>query len=153
MNAVLADINHTYSLESSTILVPLQEQMVRGARSALWMLLGTVGMVLLIVCVNVGNLMIVRTAGRYREAGVRLALGASRGHLFGLVLTEALVLVAAGGAVGLGLACAGLQLFRATAPIEIPRLEEVQMDWRVLAFAAAATTFSVVTRGLFPCCG
>src|SRR5712691_10111178 len=75
-----------------TVLVPLRDQITGGSRSALWLLMATVAAVLLIVCVNVGNLMLVRTFSRAREAGIRLALGASRGRLFGLVLQEALVL-------------------------------------------------------------
>jgi predicted permease len=150
MNALLADFVRQFNLETRTTLIPLQEQVTRNARSSLWLLLGTVGAVLLIVCVNVGNLMIVRTTSRYREAAVRMALGASRGQLFGLVLKEALVLVAAGGAAGLALAYAGLRVFVASAPIGLPRLEEVQMDWRVLAFAGLAMAFSAVACGLFP---
>ncbi|HXB70315.1 MAG TPA: ABC transporter permease [Candidatus Acidoferrales bacterium] len=150
LNALLADFVRQFNLETKTTLIPLQEQVTRNARSSLWLLLGTVGAVLLIVCVNVGNLMIVRTTGRYREAAVRMALGASRGQLFGLVLKEALVLVAAGGAAGLALAYAGLRVFVASAPIGLPRLEEVQMDWRVLAFAGLAIAFCAVACGLVP---
>jgi putative ABC transport system permease protein len=92
--------------------------------------------------------MLVRTAGRYREAGVRLALCAGRARLFGQVLKEALVLVAMDGSLGLWLSDAGLRAFTGAAPIELPRLEEVQTDWRVLLFAFAATTFSTVACGL-----
>jgi putative ABC transport system permease protein len=131
-------------------LRPLQQQVTRNARSALWLLLATVGAVLLIVCVNVGNLMLVRTASRYREAGIRIALGASRSGLFGLVLKESLVLVAIGGVLGLLVAYLGLKLFVASAPVGLPRLEEVSIDWRVLSFAALAIVVSTVICGLFP---
>ena len=150
LNALMADFARQYKLETKTTLIPLQQQVTRGARSALWLLMGTVGVVLLIVCVNVGNLMLVRTTGRYREAGVRMALGASRARLFGLVLKEALLLVAIGAAFGLILAYAGLRMFVLSAPISLPRMEEVQIDWRVLIFAGLVFLFSTFACGLFP---
>ena len=139
LNALLADFARTYKIENTTTLIPLEQQVIRRARSALWLLLGAVGAVLLIACVNVGNLMLVRTTGRHHEAGVRMALGASRGQLFGLVLKESLVLVAVGGGIGLALAAMGLKWLAASAPISLPRIEEVQIDWRVFSFAVVAT--------------
>jgi predicted permease len=150
LNALLADFVQTYKIENTTTLIPLEQQVIRRARSALWLLLGAVGAVLLIACVNVGNLMLVRTTGRHREAGVRMALGASRGQLFGLVLKESLVLVAVGGGIGLALATVGLKWLAASAPISLPRIEEVQIDWRVFSFAAVATGFATIACGLFP---
>jgi predicted permease len=150
LNGLLGDFVREFNLQTKIVLVPFQQQVTRRSRSALWLLLGTVSTVLLIVCVNVGNLMVVRTTSRYREAGVRMALGASRWRLFSLVLEEALVLVAAGGLAGLGLAYAGLRVFVASAPAGLARLEEVRMDWRVMAFAGLATAFSTIACGLFP---
>jgi predicted permease len=150
LNALQAELVRQFKLETKTTLIPLQDQVTRGARSALWLLLATVGAVLLIVCVNVGNLMLVRTTSRSREAGVRLALGASRAGLFGLVLKEALVLVAIGGGLGLFFAYAGLKMFVAAAPVGLPRLEEVGMDWRVLIFAGLVVAVSTIVCGLFP---
>ena len=150
LNGILADFVRQYSLRYRTGLTLLRSEVVRRDRAPLLLLLGAVGAVLLIVCVNIGNLMLVRTAGRYREAGVRMALGASRLRLFGLALTEALVLVLLGGAAGLGLADVGLKLFVAAAPVSIPRLDEVHMDWRVMAFAAASMTLSTIVCGIFP---
>ncbi len=150
LNGLLADFVQQYKLQTRIGLTPLGQQVVRKDRAPLLLLLGAVGAVLLIVCVNIGNLMLVRTASRYREAGVRLALGAGRLRLFALVLTEALVLVTLGGAAGLGLAEVGLKLFVANAPVEIPRLDEVHMDWRVMAFAAAAIAFSTIACGVVP---
>ncbi len=150
LNALIADITREYQLELSINLIPFQQQVTRNARSALWLLLGTVGTVLLIVCVNVGNLMLVRTSGRYREAGIRMALGAGRGRLFSLVLEEALLLVTTGSILGLALAAAGLKAFVAAAPVSLPRVDEVQIDWRVLCFSAAATVFATILCGLFP---
>ena len=150
LNALLADFVRQDHLQTKIALFPLLEQVTRNARTSLLLLLGAVGAVLLIVCVNVGNLMLVQTAGRYREAGVRLALGASRTRLFGQMLKEALVLVAMGGTLGLLLAYAGLKLFAAAAPIDLPRLEEAHIDWHVLAFGLAAAAFSTFTCGLVP---
>jgi predicted permease len=150
LNALLADIYREYQLETRVTLIPLQQQVTRNAQSALWLLLATVGVVLLIVCVNVGNLMLVRTSGRNREAGVRMALGAGRGRLFALVLEEALVLVTIGGALGLALTSAGLKTFMAVAPSFLPRTGDVQIDWRVMAFAGAAILFSTLLCGVIP---
>src|SRR5207244_7016732 len=91
--------------------------------------------VLLIVCVNIGNLMLVRTSARYREAGIRIALGAARVALLRLVLCEALVLIVLGGIAGVGLAQLGVRAFVAAAPGDLPRLDEVGIDWGVIAFA------------------
>jgi predicted permease len=132
------------------VLIPLGDKMTAGARSALWLLLGVVGAVLLIVCVNIGNLMLVRTSSRGREAGVRMALGASRAELFRLVLGEALILVAIGGALGLLVAWGGLKAFAATAPVDLPRIDEVGIDWRVVGFAGAAGLLSAILCAVFP---
>jgi predicted permease len=150
LNSLISEFARTFDIENTTTLIPLETQVTRRARSALWLLLGTVGAVLLIACVNVGNLMLVRTAGRFREAGVRMALGASQGQLFGLVLEESLVLVAIGAAIGLALAGAGLKWFVASAPISLPRIDEVQIDWRVSIFAALAIGFPTIACGLLP---
>ncbi len=150
LNALVAEFARTYKIETTTTLIPLEHQVIRRERSPLWLLLGAVGAVLMIACVNVGNLMLVRTTGRYREAGVRMALGASRGQLFGLLLKESLVLVIIGGGIGLVLASVGLKWLAASAPISLPRIEEVRIDWRVLSFAALATGFSTIACGLFP---
>jgi predicted permease len=146
LNGLLADIYRQFQLELRINLIPLQQQVTRDARSALWLLLGTVGVVLLIVCVNIANLMLVRTSGRYREAGVRLALGASRARLFALVLEEALVVVA----MGLAVAYAVLKILAVRAGNVIPRMEEVRIDERVLLFAAAAMVVSTVICGIVP---
>ncbi len=150
LNGLLADVYREYDLPTRIGLIPLQEQVTRNATTALWLLLAAVGVVLLIVCVNVGNLMLVRTSGRQREAGVRLALGAGRGRLFALVLEEALLLVAMGGALGLAIANFGLKALLAVAPAALPRTDEVSIDWRVLLFSAAAIVLSTIMCGLIP---
>lgn len=150
LNALLADFAREFKLQTTTALIPFTEQVTGRHGFALWFLFAMVSAVLLIVCVNVGNLMLVRTASRYREVGVRMALGASRSQLLRLILTEATVLVIAGGVAGVALAHVGLRLFVASAPVSLPRLEEVQLDWRVLLFSGAAIAFCAVLCGLLP---
>lgn len=150
LNGLLADVYREYDLPTRIGLIPLREQVTRNAKTALWLLLAAVGVVLLIVCVNVGNLMLVRASGRQREAGVRMALGAGRGRLFTLVLEEALLLVAIGGALGLAFASFGLKVTLAVAPAALPRADEVVIDWRVLLFSAAAIVLSTIVCGLLP---
>lgn len=150
MNALLADFRQKSQFQLDIILTPLHGQMTRRASSALWLLLGTVAAVLLIVCVNIGNLMLVRTTGRFREAGIRLALGAGRADLFGLVVKEAVVLVGIGTCFGLAIAHQAIRIFVAQAPVSLPRLEEIRMDWQVLIFAAGASAFSAAICCLFP---
>lgn len=150
VNGLLADIYRQYDLDTRITLIPLQQQITRGARSGLWLLLGAVSVVLMIVCVNVGNLILVRTSGRQREAGVRLALGSGRGRLFALVLEEAILLVAIGGVLGVALAEWSLRAFLAAAPANLPRIDEVAIDWRVLLFSAAAVIAATLISGTIP---
>jgi len=150
LNALIADFVREYKLITTTTLIPLEAQVTRHVRSPLWLLLGAVAAVLLIACVNVGNLMLVRTAGRYREAGIRMALGASGARLFRLVLSESLVLVAIGGGLGFAFAYAAVDWFTRVAPVSLPRLDEIHIDWRVLAFAAIAAAFATIVADCFP---
>lgn len=139
-----------FKVQTTTVLLSLQQQVTRSVRGPLLLLFCTVAAVLLLVCANIGNLMLVRTIGRSKEAGVRLALGASRASLVSLVLLEALLLVSFGGLVGLVFANVGLELFTTNAPSSLPRLEEIQMDWRVFSFAGLAAAFCTAACGLFP---
>jgi putative ABC transport system permease protein len=150
LDSLISDFSRETSFDMRTKLIPLADQMTTGARDVLWMLSAAVAAVLLIVCVNVGNLMLVRSTGRAREAGIRLALGASRSDLFRLVLGESALLVVAGASLGVLAAYAGVQIFRAAAPIDLPRLEEVAIDWRVLGFAGTLCAISVLLCGLLP---
>ncbi len=127
-----------------------QEEVVGDMERPLWILLGTVGFVLLIACANVANLFLVRSEGRRRELAVRAALGATRGKIAGQLLLESLILAAAAGGVGVGLAWVGMPLLLAAAPPEIPRLDEVGLDATVLAFALGATLLSAFLFGLAP---
>jgi predicted permease len=128
----------------------LHERVVGQARDGLWLLLGAVGVVLLIACANVANLLLVRAQNRRGEVAVRRALGASRGRLVREVLTESMLLAGAGGLLGALLAAGVLQLLPALAGGAVPRLDEVALDGPVLAFTAGAALFTVLVAGLLP---
>ena len=131
-------------------LVPLAESLVAGVRTALWVLLGAVSLVFLIACVNVANLMLVRSSGRARELAVRTALGAGRGRLARQLLTEALALGLGGGALGIALALAGMKALRAWLPADLPRVTEVAIDGRVLLFSFLASLAATLVFGAGP---
>ena len=109
-------------------LVPLKERMVGGIGPILWMLLGAVGFVLLIACVNVSNLLLARSTGRTREFAIRAALGAGRWRLLRQSLTESILLALAGGGLGLLVAGWGTQAALGVLPTTLPRAEEVGLD-------------------------
>jgi predicted permease len=129
---------------------PLKEEVVGGVGDMLWILMATIGMVLLIACANVANLMLVRSESRRQEFAVRTALGAGRGHIVREVLVESLVLSLLGGALGIALAYAGLQVVVATAPTTLPRVEDISLDPRVMAFAVAVSLLSSMLFGALP---
>jgi putative ABC transport system permease protein len=127
-------------------LQPLKDYVVGGVGDMLWVLMGTLGIVLLIACANVANLMLVRSDGRRHEFAVRMALGAGRTQIARAVLIEGLVLALTGGALGVVLAQAGLKLLVAIAPDTLPRLNDIALDPRVVAFAIV---ISIVSSLLF----
>ncbi len=129
---------------------PLRDELVGDFGRVLWILLGAVGCVLLIACANVANLLIVRGEGRRREMAVYTALGAPRGSLVGAVLAESLLLGLAGGALGLLVASGALRLLSVLGPAELPRLANVRLDGRVLAFTLALSLLTSVLFGLLP---
>src|SRR5262249_33255367 len=131
-------------------VVPIHDQVVGSVRPALLVLLGAVALVLLIACANVANLLLVRAAAREREVAVRAALGAARSRLVRQMLTESLVLAAAGGVAGLLIAALGLRVLLALAPSDIPRLDQIRIDWQVLAFALGVSLATGVVFGLVP---
>ncbi len=129
---------------------PLQADLVGETRPTLLLLFGVVSLVLLIACVNVASLLLARAVSRERELALRVALGASRGRLIRQCLTESGVLGLAGGVLGVLLAFAGLQPFLAKWPGGLPRVEDVQLDWRVLLFAVGSSLLCGFLFGLAP---
>jgi predicted permease len=129
---------------------PLQKELVGDVGSTLWLLLGAVGMVLLIVCVNIASLLLARAVSRERELAMRIALGAGRGRLARQCLTESAILGLAGGLLGVLLAFASIHPFVAFWPGNLPRAQEIHLDWRVLVFAVGASLLSGFLFGLAP---
>jgi putative ABC transport system permease protein len=130
--------------------VPLHYDVVKHARPALLVLLGAVGMVLLIACANVANLLLVRGTTRQAEFALRAALGASRGAMIRQVLSESLLLALAGGGLGLGITLGALEVLRRLHPANLPRLADVRMDGTVLLFTVVICAVTSVLFGLVP---
>ncbi len=129
---------------------PLMTDVVGDVGSVLWVLLGTVAMVLLIACANVANLFLVRAEGRTQEIAVRTALGAGRARIARELLGESVFLGVLGGVAGLGLAAAGLRLLVAMGPRNLPRLDEITIDANVLLFTFAVSLVAGLLFGAIP---
>jgi putative ABC transport system permease protein len=127
-------------------ILPMDESVTGTVGPTLWMILGTVGLILLIASANVANLLLARSVSRRKEISIRLSLGASRGRLLRQLLIESLMLSSAGGLVGIGVAAAALDVLKSQAPGNIPRLAEISIAPQVLLFTAV---LSIVTGLLF----
>jgi predicted permease len=129
---------------------PLQYDMVQQASTALWVLLGAVGFVLLIACVNVANLLLARGASRSGELAVRAALGAGGRRILRQLMTESLIMAVLGGVLGIALSFAGTGWLVSLAPPGTPLLEQVAVDARILFFAATVTGMAGLLFGILP---
>ncbi len=149
--AHLAGIMHPFSPDDHPIVMyPLQDEVVRSIRPALWTLMGAVVFVLLIACVNVANLLLARAEARLREIAIRKALGARVGQLIRQFTTEGLLLSITGAALGLVLASAGLRVVVEAGRASIPRASEVTIDPVVLAVTLGVSLLTALFFGLAP---
>ena len=152
-NAIGRRIEHAFPKNYTNLtlpVVPLREAIVGDVRLALLVVFGAVLFVLLIAVVNVANLLLARAATREREIALRLSLGAGRARLIRQLLTESMVLALLGGLAAMALAGGGIHLLRAWNPGNLPRLEEVHLDARVLAFTFLISVLAGALFGLAP---
>jgi predicted permease len=151
MSATTAPANHPFDPKiHPLVLADFQDEVVKGVRPAMLVLLGAVAFVLLIACVNVANLLLARAEARRREIAVRAAVGAGFGQLLRQFITEGILLSTAGAALGMLLAVGGLRLLVATNAGSIPRVAEVNIDWQVLGFTLALSLLTGIAFGLAP---
>ncbi len=153
MDAIAARLalEHPEFNQGEGVLVkPLMDEVVGEVQPALLALMGGVGLLLLVACANVGGIFMARANGRGREFAIRAALGASRARLGGQLMLESLGLALLGGALGVWFAFVGLDALTGLAPRQIPRLDQVGIDGRVLGFGLAVSVLSGVAFGLLP---
>jgi len=131
-------------------VTPLRENFVAYSREAIWILFGAVGMVLLIACANVANLLMARSSGRKREVALRAAMGASRGRLVQQLLTESVLLSLVGGAIGIVMAYGTVQLLLSAESLPIPRANPIGISWTVLLFTLGVSLAVGILFGLAP---
>jgi putative ABC transport system permease protein len=153
MNQISANLFREYPTAysaSGVTLTPLKDYLVGGVKTALWILLGSVGFVLLIACVNVANLLLAWAARRQREVALRAALGARRARMVRQFLTESLLLSLLGGAFGLFLAWGGVAVLRRVGLANLPRLQNVQIDAWTFVFTFSISLVTGLVFGLLP---
>ena len=153
MSVIASDIEraHPQSYNQLRIpVIPLREVVVGNIRPLLWALSGAVALVLLIAVSNVANLTLGRVTGRAQEIAIRLSVGASRGQLVRQLMIESVVLAVIGGALGAAVAVASVAILRSMGPADLPRLAEITVSARVLAFTLLASLLSAVLFGLIP---
>ena len=142
---------HIYETWKITPMIrPLKQQVIGNVGELLWVVMGTIGVVMLIACANVTNLLLVRVEARQQELAVRTALGASRTRIVRGLLVESVMLGMMGGVVGVGLAYAGVRILVAIGPSNLPRLNEIAIDSRALGFTLALSVLSGWLFGLIP---
>jgi putative ABC transport system permease protein len=151
MATITARLERIYpGTNTDMVVLPLKEKVVGNIETPLLVLLGAVGFVLLIACANVAHMLLARAAGRQKEIAVRTALGARRSRVVRQVLTENLLLAGMGGSLGLLLAFCGTRALVALSPSDIPRVESIAIDTRVVLFLLAATALTSIAFGLVP---
>jgi predicted permease len=142
---------HIYEKWKITPLIrPLKQEVIGNVSEVLWVVMGTIGLVMLIACANVTNLLLVRVESRQQELAVRSALGAGWGRMVRGLLVESVMLGLLGGALGIGMAYGGVQFLVAVGPANLPRLSEISLDARTLGFALALSVLSGLFFGLIP---
>jgi predicted permease len=142
---------HIYETWKITpLLRPLKQEVIGNVSEVLWVVMGTIGLVMLIACANVTNLLLVRVESRQQELAVRSALGASWGRIVSGLLVESVLLGLLGGILGVGLAFGGVRFLLAIGPANLPRLNEISIDLRTLGFALLLSVLSGVLFGLIP---
>jgi len=152
LGTVQADLAQQFPKPDAEIragIEPLKEQTIGGVRESLWIVFGSVTLLLLIACVNIAALLLSRAAGRQHEIAVRFSLGASRASVVAQLLTEIFLLALAGSGIGLGLAAAASRLFRALAR-DLPRVDEIGLDWRIVVYALVCAVAATLACGLVP---
>ena len=153
MNRVAGNLAVAYPNENRGVgakVIPMKQWMVGSVRTPLLVLFASVGLVLLIVCVNVASLLLARFTARWRELAIRSALGASQARLVRQLLTESVALAFTGGALGLGIAALGTQAGLRMLPTALPRAEEVGIDARVLIFTIVISALAGILIGSAP---
>ena len=142
---------HFYETWKITPMIrPLKREVIGNVSDVLWVVMGTIGLVMLVACANVTNLLLVRVEARQQELAVRAALGASWGRMVRGLLVESVMLGVMGGALGVAFAYAGVRLLLAIAPANLPRLSEISLDARTLGFTVLLAVLSGLLLGLIP---
>ncbi len=152
LSAVQAHLGKAYPKTDGDLRVriePLKETTVGGVRRSLWILFGSVSLLLLIACTNIAALLLARASERQREISVRFALGASRATVVGQLLTEAFVLALAGSTLGVAVAAGTSSVFSGLAR-NLPRVEEIGLDWRIVLYSLVCALAATLACGLFP---
>jgi putative ABC transport system permease protein len=131
-------------------VVPIDEFVTGTIGPSLWILMGAVGLVMLVACANVANLILARQSSRQREMSMRLALGAPRGRLLAYLLAESGIIAVGGGAAGIAIALGSIRLLQWLRPAQLPRIDAIEVDVPVLIFALASALLSSLLAGLGP---